>query len=104
MSNPKKNIQEKEEGPVTVSMARKIKPGFEAEYEKWEKAIILEASKYPGYMGTNFLRPNAATHNKYIIIYRFDSYQNACNWEESEIRHKWLKKVEPMLIGEAVRQ
>jgi len=91
-------------GPVTVSIARKIKPGFEKQYEIWEKDVIREAAKFPGYMGTSFLRPNTATNNKYIIIYRYDSYQNAINWEKSDVRKKWLEHIEPMLIGEAEKQ
>lgn len=104
MADHEKHIREMEEGPVTVSIARKIKQGAEARYEQWEKAIINEASKFPGYLGTNFLRPNDATQNKYIIIYRFDSYQNANAWETSEVRKKWLDKIAPYLEGEAVRQ
>lgn len=92
------------EGPVTVSIARKVKKGFEKDYEQWEKEVISAASQYPGYLGTNFLRPNTATENKYIVIYRFDSYHNACTWEDSSERKKWLKKVEPFLEGEAIKQ
>jgi len=104
MSKAQKVTDRQEEGPVTVSIARKIKKGFEEAYEQWEKDVINEASKFPGYMGTNFLRPNSATQNKYIIIYRFNSYQHACNWEDSKVRQKWIEKVEPMLIGKADRQ
>lgn len=104
MTEKENKIQAPDVGPVTVSIARKVKDGFEKEYEHWEKEIINEASKFPGYLGTNFLRPNASTQNKYIIIYRFDSYQNAHKWEESEIRQEWLKKAEPFIIGEAVKQ
>lgn len=104
MSNSVNKNQEPNAGPVTVSIARKIKPGFENNYELWEKDVINEASKFTGYMGTNFLRPNSTTQNKYIIIYRFDSYENACKWEDSSIRHQWLEKIEPILIGEAVKQ
>jgi antibiotic biosynthesis monooxygenase (ABM) superfamily enzyme len=96
--DPKENHPQ-EDGPVTVSIARKIKPGFESQYETWEKEIIREAASFPGYMGTSFLRPNSATRYRYIIIYRFDSYQNAVNWEESEERQGWLEKVQPILVG-----
>jgi len=103
--NNKPDTQNKpKEGPVTVSIARKIKPGFEKEYEKWEKAIIKEASGFPGYMGTNFLKPNSATKDRYIIIYRFDSYENACRWEDSEVRKEWLEKVDPMLMEKPEHQ
>jgi len=104
MTEHSNKTDQHDEGPITVTIARKIKVGFEKDYEQWEKDIIKEASKFPGYMGTNFLRPNSATQHKYIIIYRFDSYKNACYWEDSDVRHEWLKKIEPLLIGEAVRQ
>ncbi len=55
MTNSKSKLDNHEEGPITVSIARKIKKGFEKEYEHWEKSVITEASKFPGYMGTNFL-------------------------------------------------
>jgi len=104
MIDKEKIVQKPEEGPVTVSIARKIKPGVEREYEAWEKAIIKEASSFPGYMGTSFIKPNSTSQDKYIIIYRFDSYEHACKWEDSQIRLEWLEKVEPMLIGEAEKQ
>jgi antibiotic biosynthesis monooxygenase (ABM) superfamily enzyme len=100
--NNKQNNQQ--DGPVTVSIARKVKIGFEKKYELWEKAVIKEVANFPGYIGTNFLRPNSATENKYIIIYRFDSYLNARKWEDSLERKKWLSDVEPFLDGEPIKQ
>jgi antibiotic biosynthesis monooxygenase (ABM) superfamily enzyme len=104
MENIQSGVQKQKEGPVTVSIARKIKPGFEKDYETWEKAIIKKAASFPGYMGTSFLKPNSATKHRYIIIYRFDSYENACAWEDSEIRKKWLEKVDPMLVEKPEHQ
>ena len=104
MTDIMNKLEKHEEGPITVSIARKVKKGFEKDYEQWEKLVIKEASKYPGYLGTNFLRPNSATEHKYIIIYRFDSYQNACSWEESPERKKWLAEVESFLDGEPIKQ
>ena len=91
-------------GPVTVSISRKIKPGLEEEYKQWEKAIIAEAATFPGYMGTNFIRPHPSTENKFILIYRYDSYENANRWEHSEVRKRWLEVVEPLLTEEPVKQ
>ena len=104
MTDTINKLEKHEDGPVTVSIARKIRSGFEKKYEEWEKAVIGEASTFSGYLGTNFLRPNSATENKYIIIYRFDSYQNACIWEDSPERKKWLSVVEPFLDGEPTKQ
>ena len=104
MSDVANELNKQGQGPITVSIARKIRPSLEKEYEQWEKEVINEASKFPGYLGTNFLPSNSATDNKYIIIYRFDSYMNACFWEDSTIRQKWLEQIEPFLIGEPVKQ
>lgn len=104
MTDKDKKTQKPEEGPITVTISRKVKKGFEKKYEEWEKAVINEAAKFPGYLGTSFLRPNSATDYKYIIIYRYDSYENACHWEDSMERKKWLTEVEPFLDGEPIKQ
>lgn len=96
--------QEKDEGPVTVSVSRKAAAGKEKEYEEWISGITQSASRFPGHMGTNVLRPCDATKGEYVIIYRFDSYPNACHWEQSEERSQWLEKVAPLVQGEAIRK
>ncbi|WP_299199209.1 antibiotic biosynthesis monooxygenase [uncultured Amphritea sp.] len=90
-----------QEGPVTVSISRKAKPGREAEYEAWISGVIDAASEYPGHQGSNVLRPSAATGNRYVLIYRFDTYENCQTWESSELRKEWLDKLEPLIEGEA---
>lgn len=90
-----------QEGPVTVSISRKVKPGREAEYEAWISGVIDAASEYSGHQGSNVLRPSVATGNRYVLIYRFDSYENCQNWESSVLRKEWLDKLEPLIEGEA---
>ncbi|MBR9867767.1 MAG: antibiotic biosynthesis monooxygenase [Oceanospirillales bacterium] len=90
-----------QEGPVTVSISRKVKPGCEADYEAWISGVIEAASEYPGHQGSNVLRPSGSTGNRYVLIYRFDSYENCQNWESSELRQQWLDKLEPLIEGEA---
>ncbi len=90
-----------QEGPVTVSISRKVKPGREADYEAWISGVIDAASEYPGHQGSNVLRPTAATGNHYVLIYRFDNYEHCQNWENSELRKSWLDKLDPLIEGEA---
>lgn len=90
-----------QEGPVTVSISRKAKPGRETEYEAWISGVIDAASEYPGHQGSNVLRPTVATGNRYVLIYRFDNYENCQNWENSDLRKEWLDKLEPLIEGEA---
>ena len=89
------------EGPVTVSVSRKVKPGHEDEYEQWISGIIGAASNYPGHQGASVLRPGPATNYEYVTIYRFDSYYHCQQWEQSELRQQWLDKLHGIVEGEA---
>lgn len=89
-----------EEGPVTVSIARKVRPGEEAAYERWISDIVAAAAAYPGHMGASVLRPGPETDNKYVIIYRFDTYAHCRAWEESGERRALLDQLEGMVEGE----
>ncbi len=87
-----------DEGPVTVSISRKIQPGYAAEYEQWLSGIIGAAASYPGYQGANVLRPGPATDYEYVVIYRFDSYYHCQQWEQSELRQRWLDKLGRLVV------
>lgn len=90
-----------QEGPVTVSISRQVMPGCEAAYEAWISGVIEAASSYPGHQGSNVLRPSASTQNRYVLIYRFDSYENCQNWESSALRGQWLDKLDGLVQGDA---
>ncbi|MEY8199176.1 MAG: antibiotic biosynthesis monooxygenase [Gammaproteobacteria bacterium] len=91
-----------DEGAITVSISRRVKPGYEAQYERWISGVIEAAATYPGHLGTNVLRPGPTTNHEYVSIYRFDSYSNCQRWEKSSLRQAWLDKLEPMVEGEPI--
>jgi len=41
--------EQADSAPVTVSVARKIKPGRAHDYEAWIKGVSIDAAKYPGH-------------------------------------------------------
>ncbi|KAA6183177.1 antibiotic biosynthesis monooxygenase [Thiohalocapsa marina] len=90
--------------PVTVSVARKVLPGQESAYEAWLKRVTATASHFPGHLGANVLRPSAATGGEYVLIYRFDTYAHARDWELSAERDALVAEVAPLVEGEAVRK
>lgn len=92
------------EGPVTVVICRKIRPGKEAEFEDWLHGVCQEALRFPGHMGVNVIRPSEAGSREYVLIFRFDSYAHLAGWESSEVRAAWLARVEPLTEGAARRQ
>ncbi|MFA7429620.1 MAG: antibiotic biosynthesis monooxygenase [Rhodospirillaceae bacterium] len=88
-----------EEGPVTVSLARRVRPGREADYEAWISGVIAEAGNFPGHQGASVLRPRRPG-GEYVIIYRFDTYAHCKAWEESTARAHWLERLDDMIEGE----
>jgi len=85
--------------PVTISIARCVVPGREADYEDWLKGITSEALTFPGDMGVNVLRPTSKSR-EYVSIFRYDTYEHMKAWEDSPSRSKWLDKLEGIIEGE----
>jgi uncharacterized protein len=88
------------DGPVTAVIRRTVKPGKEAEFELWLKGVGGDALQFPGHLGTNIIRPTSRSRPEYIIIFRFDTYKHLEDWETSEIRHRWVQRVQDLIIGE----
>lgn len=88
------------EGPVTVAVSRRIRPGMEEQYEEWVRGVTQAAQRWPGHLGVNVLRPSAATDGEYVIIYRFDTYAHSKAWEESEERTQWTARLDDLVEGD----
>lgn len=88
-------------GPVTVIVTRKAKKERIKEFEEWMDGVVHEAMKFEGHMGVNIIRPSDPSVNpEYVIIFRFNSYDNLAKWENSEIRNQWIKKSKDLTEGE----
>ncbi len=90
-----------EEGPVTFIVTRKAKAGKTEEFERWLDGFIHEAMKFKGHMGVNIIRPPNMSNLEYVIILRFDNFENLAKWEKSEIRKKWIEKGKDLVEGKA---
>lgn len=101
MTQPAKSCRPGEEGPVTVSVLRRVRPGREADYEAWVRDVTHMASRFPGHQGVNVLRPSSETNEEYVVIYRFDSYEHGRQWEQSPEREKQIEKLSDLADGEA---
>jgi antibiotic biosynthesis monooxygenase (ABM) superfamily enzyme len=81
--------------PVTVIVKRIVKKDKIKEFEEWLSGISKEVSRQEGSMGIDIIRPNPTTNNKfkleYVVIFRFNSYDNLAKWEKSRIRNEWLQ-------------
>ena len=79
--------------PVTVTVARRVAPGREADFEKWVAGIVSAAAKFPGYLGGGLLRPPHAGQD-WHVVYRFADADSMKRWEASPQRGEWLAVVE----------
>jgi uncharacterized protein len=90
------------DGPVTVIVTRIAKRDKIREFEEWMDGIIHEAMKFEGHMGVNVIRPSDLSNPEYVIIFRFNTFENLAKWENSEVRRQWLAKSKEVAEGEPV--
>ena len=99
-------VEDREAGkdpPVTAVASRRVKPGREREFEEWAEGILAAANDFPGYLGSEVLRPgDAPGDDEYRIVFRFEKASNMRAWEESEERSRWLRRAEPLIHEERV--
>ncbi len=91
------NNSNKHSKPVTVIVKRIAKKDRIKEFEEWLSGISKEVSRQEGSMGIDIIKPtssNASSKSKseYVIIFRFNNYDNLAKWEKSPIRNEWLQK------------
>lgn len=75
-----------EDKSVTIIIKRIVKPNYIEEFEHWVTDIIQATNKFKGYLGCNIVCPPDEVNLEYIIILRFNHYDNLKVWENSEIR------------------
>ncbi len=78
--------------PVTVIVKRIAKKDKIKEFEEWLSGISKEVSKQEGSMGIDIIRPTDKSKPEYVVIFRFNNYNNLTKWEKSSIREEWIQK------------
>jgi uncharacterized protein len=82
--------------PVTVTVARRIAPGRENDFEDWAARLTEAAGHFPGFLGAGLLRP-AHVGQDWHVVYRFDSAEHLAAWEQSDIRAALLFEGEELM-------
>ena len=57
-------------GPVTTVVTRRVKPGHEQFYELFLEGIIATATRFPGHLGVEVVRPDSASAGDDRVGYR----------------------------------
>jgi antibiotic biosynthesis monooxygenase (ABM) superfamily enzyme len=91
-------------GQVTALMVRVVKPHRVNEFEEWVKGINQVVKGFAGYLGTDLIHPRDHAHPEYVIVLRFDEYDNLRAWLGSMEREEWEKRLEGMTIEEIHRE
>ena len=82
--------------PVTVTVARRVAPGREVEFEEWAEELNQAASRFPGFLGAGLLRPGHVGTD-WHVVYRFDSPAHLAGWERSAERARLLDRGEELV-------
>lgn len=92
--NDDDNNIDKHSNPVTVIIKRIAKKDKIKEFEEWLSGVSKEVSRQEGSMGIDIIRPtnNNKSKSEYVIIFRFNTYDNLEKWEKSSLRNEWLQK------------
>jgi uncharacterized protein len=75
--------------PVTVSITRRVDPARIAEVTEWVQRGVNRANRYPGFLGSGWVRERADSEN-WHMLYRFGDARMLDAWESSEERAAWL--------------
>jgi antibiotic biosynthesis monooxygenase (ABM) superfamily enzyme len=75
--------------PVTVTIARRVAPGREADFEAFSSALTQAATRHPGFLGAGMLRPGHVGE-PWHVVFRFDSVDHLRAWESSPERAELL--------------
>lgn len=89
--------------PVTVTVARRVKPGREEEFERWADRLTEAAATYPGFLGAGRLKPASASDD-WHVVYRFDNHEDLDAWEHSPERLELLEEGAEVMETVAVQR
>lgn len=81
--------------PAVVAIARRVKPGYEADFEAAVRGATLAASTFPGYLGSEVLYPNNRRGDWQLIL-RFDTVAHLQEWENSPICQGWIARADAL--------
>jgi len=88
---------------VTVTVARRVAPGREVEFEDWAERLTRAAAAFPGFLGAGLLRPGHVGE-EWHVVYRFDSAGHLADWENAPERKAMLASGEHLMEETAVHR
>ena len=79
-----------------MTVARRVAPGREADFEDWSVELTRRAARFPGFLGAGLLRPSHVGE-PWHVIFRFASASELQAWETSPSRAEHLAAGEELV-------
>jgi antibiotic biosynthesis monooxygenase (ABM) superfamily enzyme len=87
--------------PVTVTVARTVVPGREANYDAWTKDVIETLAKFHGCLGAGVLHPGP-DGGDHQFVFRFVDGIHLREWERSPQRSRLVAEANDFVLSERV--
>ncbi len=75
MSHERVSGEATDPNPISIGITRRVKSDQVEAFEAWLGEIQTAAAGFDGYAGMDVVRPADADNPTYVIILRFDSYE-----------------------------
>jgi uncharacterized protein len=85
--------------PVTVTVARVVRPDRREAFEREAAAVLRVASSFPGNLGATLLHPGPGS-SEYHLVYRFGDDASLAVWERSPQRREFLARLRDIVEDE----
>lgn len=89
--------------PVTVTVARTVAPGFEAQYLQWTEDVVATLRTVHGCLGAGVLHPGPEG-GEHQIVFRFVDGLTLREWERSKRREVLMANAESFVLSERVQR
>ena len=86
---------------VTVVISEVVRRDRIREYETWIKGSNQAVTEFEGFQGVEVIRPADHNHPEYVIILRFDTYDDVRRWQESSTRAGWIENAQDIVVRES---
>jgi uncharacterized protein len=84
--------------PVTVTVARTIRPGYEAEFLRWADEVVTAARQTSGCLGAGVFHPGI-DGGEYQLVVRFVDGVHLREWERSELRLELMARIDHVVLS-----
>ena len=86
-------------------VSRRVKPGYEAEFERFMEQFIDAAANFPGCLGAQLVSPGDEVDvedSLYHAVLAFENPDSLRAWQNSSERLQWLTEASAYIEGQAM--